>query len=144
ATFSGLGIHNTGVYKLLFTATSLPVRTATDSTIVATLMADSVPVPNLNGSVNSAQSLVFRVLPGDTILTVTLSGPTTGNGDADLLVRFGAAPDIENGIFDCFPNLAGNNEVCAFHSPAPGLWYASIFAFFSYSNVTITATASGH
>ncbi len=145
ATFSGVAVRPAGSYRLQFAAPTLAVTTPVDSLVIGTLLADSAPDSNLTGSVNTAQSLVIKVLPSDTLLTISISGPNTpGSGDADLYVRYGAAPDIAHGIHDCFPNLSGNNEVCTFHNPTPGLWYASVFAFFSYSGVTLTATASGH
>jgi hypothetical protein len=51
------------------------------------------------------------VLPGSTV-TVTM----TGSGDADLYVRFGAAPTLSR--FDCRPYLDTADEQCELTVPS--------------------------
>jgi hypothetical protein len=65
------------------------------------------------GQVAQGQSVQYQpiaVLAG-TVFTVTM----TGSGDADLYVRFGAAPNQQE--FDCRPYLTGSNESCSVDVP---------------------------
>ncbi len=64
-----------------------------------------------------------------------------GSGDADLYVRFGAAPTTST--YDCRPFLTGNNETCEFNPAGNGDYYVMVVAFEAYSGVTVTAEASG-
>ncbi len=64
-----------------------------------------------------------------------------GSGDADLYVRFGAAPTT--GAYDCRPYIGGNNETCEFNPSQSGSYYVMIRAYSAYSGVTLTVDASG-
>ncbi|MCB9648038.1 MAG: M4 family metallopeptidase [Deltaproteobacteria bacterium] len=65
-----------------------------------------------------------------------------GTGDADLYVRFGAAPTTT--AYDCRPYTAGNAETCEFNPSQAGLYYVMIRAYSTYSGVTLTVSASGN
>jgi hypothetical protein len=107
---------------------------ATDSTTVAKPLAISVPVTDTAGF-DVERPYVVQTGPGDTLLVVQITG---GVGTADLVARYGAAPDIDHGRFDCYPRLAGNEETCVFRNPAPGDWYITLVGFpFSFSGVTL-------
>jgi hypothetical protein len=40
------------------------------------------------------------------------------------------------------PFLAGSNESCVFDAPSPGVWYIVVYAFFSYTGVTLNVTVN--
>ena len=64
---------------------------------------------------------------------------TGGSGDADLYVRFGAAPTTST--YDCRPYLNGNNESCEFNPSQTGNYYVMVRAYTAYSGVTLTVDA---
>ena len=66
-----------------------------------------------------------------------------GSGNADLYVRFGAAPT--DSAYDCRPYRAGSRESCAFVTPQAGTWYVHIKARTGFSGVSLTGsyTAGG-
>jgi hypothetical protein len=135
ASFSDLGISGPrGRHLLRFDGGALATVEAADSTVVAKPLALAVPVSD-SAHFDEERPYVVEVLPGDTLLTVHITG---GQGTADLVVRYGAAPDIENGRWDCYPRLAGSEETCTFRNPAPGFWYVTLLAFpFSFADVTL-------
>lgn len=67
---------------------------------------------------------------------VSISG---GSGDADLYVRFGAAPTTN--AFDCRPYVGGNSESCEFNPASSGDYYVMINAYQAYSGLTLTVEA---
>jgi hypothetical protein len=120
---------------LRFSGGSFATITAADTTVVAAPLAISIPVSDSAGF-DQERPYVVEIQPGDTLLVVQIGG---GTGTADLLVRYGAAPDVDHGLFDCFPGLAGSSETCSFRNPQPGLWYITLVGFpFSFSGVTLT------
>ncbi len=104
----------------------------------ATALQSGVPVNNIAGALNSQQFFTIDVQAGSSQLDVALSG---GSGDADLYVRFGAAPTLSS--YDCRPFLNGNNESCQFTNPAAGTWHIMLVGFSAYSGATLVATVSG-
>lgn len=64
-----------------------------------------------------------------------------GTGDADLYVRFGAAPTT--GAYDCRPYVGGNEETCEFNPSQAGNYYVMVRAYAAYSGVTLTVEKSG-
>ncbi len=136
ATFAGLGLATRGTHTMRFTSGSLTAVNAADGTVVAAPLPLATPVI-VAGSVLSDSAYVFTVPPGADSLVVRLTG---GTGDADLVLRGGEAPDLAQGLLDCYYGHAGNEEVCRIANPAPGPWYIVVYAFFSFSGVTLTAT----
>ena len=75
----------------------------------------TVTTQNFSGSVAQGQNIhypAFSVVAGTTF-TAVMSG---GTGDADLYVRFGAAPTTTT--YNCRPYKTGNEETCALTVPA--------------------------
>ncbi|HSP77127.1 MAG TPA: M4 family metallopeptidase, partial [Myxococcaceae bacterium] len=75
---------------------------------------------------------------GATAMKFVTSG---GTGDADIYVRFGAAPTTTS--YDCRPYSAGNNETCEFNPAQSGTYYVMIHAYSSYSGVTLNVYSNG-
>ena len=73
-----------------------------------------------NQSVSAGQEKSFgpfAVLAG-TIFNAEITGAGFNPGDPDLYVRFGAAPERQNGKYSCRPYLSGADENCALDVPA--------------------------
>jgi serine protease len=101
-----------------------------------TVLANGVAValPSVaTGSVTPNYTLA--VPAGKSSLTVTISG---GTGDADLYVRFGAAPT--KFTYSCRPYKTGNAETCTFSAPGAGTWYVNVRAYQAFSGVSLKAT----
>ena len=78
---------------------------------------------------------VIDIPEGTGSLVVELTG---GTGDADLYVRFGAAPD--ESVFDCRPFFTGMEETCTFINPQAGAWHLGVHGFTDYAGTTLNAT----
>lgn len=68
-------------------------------------------------------------------LTITTAG---SNGDADLYVKLGSAPSLSN--YDCRSISSNSNEVCSFATPSEGTWHIGVYAYDSFSNVSVSAS----
>ncbi len=79
----------------------------------------------------------FRVtLPaGASNLVVTTSG---SNGDADLYTRAGQQPTTSS--YSCRSISSNSNESCTHASPTAGEWYIGVYAYSSFSNLTVTVS----
>jgi uncharacterized protein YkwD len=93
------------------------------------------PRTGLSGKRGEEQHFSIEVPQGATNLRFALSG---GTGDADLYVRFGAAPTRR--VYDYRPYLDGNEETVT-PNPAPfGTWYFMVRAYADYAGVSVVAT----
>ena len=90
---------------------------------------------SLSGSSGTWKRFPITVPAGTTSLTVK---QFNGTGDADLYVRSGSQPTTS--AYNCRPYLSGNTETCTFTNPVAGTWYVSVYAYTSYSGVSLTAT----
>ena len=89
-------------------------------------------IPNLSASRNNWLHYTLEVPAGSTELDVNIS---SGSGDADLYVRYGAQPTTS--AYNCRPYLNGNNENCNISNPQAGTWYISIRAYQTFSGVRL-------
>ena len=131
---------NTSTPTITSTPTNTPTRTNTPTptntaTPFGNVLQNGVPVTNLSGSQGSQTNFTMNVPAGASNLSFAISG---GTGDADLYVRFGAAPTTST--YDCRPYLNGNNETCSFASPQVGTYYVMIVAYASYSGVSLVGS----
>jgi hypothetical protein len=97
----------------------------------ATLLSQS----SLSGSTGAWRHYPITVPAGTTSLTVK---SFNGTGDADLYVRAGSQPTLS--AYNCRPYLSGNTETCTFTNPTAGTWYVSVYAYSTYSGLSLTAT----
>ncbi|WP_196140798.1 pre-peptidase C-terminal domain-containing protein [Aliikangiella sp. G2MR2-5] len=58
-----------------------------------------------------------------------------GSGDADMYVRRGSLPTIDN--YQCRPYKEDSNESCLFSSPQAGDWYIMLKAFTSFDGLSL-------
>jgi hypothetical protein len=98
-------------------------------------LSNGVPVA-LSGAANSARVFRFEVAPGASSVRFELRGPS---GDADLYVRFGAAPTLTT--YDARPWLADSNETVSGTNPRAGTYFVMVHAYGAYSGATLTATS---
>lgn len=87
------------------------------------------------GSGSFSGDYTVAIPAGATNLQIAIGG---GSGDADLYVRYGAAPTTNS--FDCRPYESGNSEQCSFASPAAGTWHVKVRAYQSFANVQLVAS----
>jgi len=97
-------------------------------------LQNGVPVSNLSGG---TLNYSVDVPSGASNLVISISG---GTGDADLYVKFGAAPTKTS--YDCRPYVSGNSESCPFATPAVGTYYIMLDPYQAYTGVTLKATWS--
>ncbi len=101
------------------------------TTTGTTLLSQS----NLSASTGAWKHFPITVPSGASSLTVK---QFNGTGDADLYVRAGSQPTST--AYNCRPYLDGNTETCTINAPAAGTWYVSVYAYSSYSGLSLTAT----
>jgi vibriolysin len=97
-----------------------------------TVLTKGVPVTGLAATTGNSLNYTMVVPAGSTNLTFTMSG---GTGDADMYVKFGAAPT--DTVYDCRPYLGGNAETCTFAAPSAGTYYVRLKAYSTFSGVSL-------
>lgn len=86
----------------------------------------------LSGSTGNWDRYTWTIPAGVATMTVATSG---GSGDADLYTKFGSQPSSTS--YDCRPYKGGNNETCTHSNPSAGTWHIGIYAYSTYSGVTM-------
>lgn len=111
--------------------------TTDDETSYATQMFNNESVAPFSLEDKVATHFYIEVLEGGADLTIMTSGD---NGDADLYVAYGAR--TQNGVSPiCRSESFSSNEICEFEGEVePGLYFATVFAWAGFSNLTITAS----
>ncbi|MEZ4288173.1 MAG: PPC domain-containing protein [Polyangiales bacterium] len=96
------------------------------------------------GSVNGDGQLFSVEVPlGAFDLRVKLRPADNATGDADLYVRFGQEPDIEQASNnDCVSATTGNDEICFIASPKAGTYYILVASYQTFSGVALVAEYS--
>ena len=97
-----------------------------------TLLEKGVPKTGLSGAAGNQTIYTMNVPAGASGLRFTMSG---GSGDADMYVRFGAAPTTST--YDCRPYLNGNNETCNIATAQTGTYYVMVRGYSAYSGVSL-------
>jgi endonuclease I len=98
-------------------------------------LANNVPVTGLAATTGNALNYTVAIPAGASNLVIQTSG---GSGDADLYVRFGAAPTTTT--YTCRPYLSGNTESCSFAAPSVGTYHVMVRAYASFSGLTLRAS----
>ncbi|MCE9671656.1 M4 family metallopeptidase [Myxococcus stipitatus] len=118
STYSGVTLL--GVYT---TSTPPPV------------LSNGVPVTGLSASTGGSVNYTMDV-PASRAVTFKTSG---GTGDADLYVRYNAAPTTST--YDCRPYLSGNAETCSMPAKTTdGKYYIMVRAYSTFSGVSLVGT----
>jgi len=103
---------------------------------VGNVLQNGVAVTGLSANTGNDILYTMDVPAGATNISFSMSG---GSGDADLYVRFGAAPTDSN--YDCRPYAGGNNESCT-GSSSGGTYYVRVKAYSTFSGVSLTGSYS--
>jgi leucyl aminopeptidase len=98
-------------------------------------LSNGVAVGNLAAAAGAELNYTMAVPANSGNLKFAIAG---GSGNADLYVRFGAAPT--DTTYDCRPFRAGNLESCSFATPAAGTWYVRLKARSAFSGLKLTPT----
>ncbi len=112
---------------------TLTITQAGAATSSATQLTNGVAVNLPDEAPDNAQYFVIDVPADQTSLTVTMRG----DGDADLYVRRGEEPTLED--YDYAPYLVGSDEGVLVSDPSAGMWYIMVYAFEGFSNLELTA-----
>ncbi len=100
-----------------------------------TVLTNGVAVTGISSSTGTWKHYKIAVPASQTKLEIVMSG---GSGDADLYVKRGSQPTSSS--YDYRPYLSGNNETVTVNNPVAGDWYISIYAYATYSGVSLKAT----
>ena len=100
-----------------------------------TTLSNNVTVTGIGASTGAWKHYKITVPSGQTSLKITMSG---GTGDGDLYVKRGSQPTSSS--YDYRPYLSGNNESVSVTNPVAGDWYISIYAYSTFSGVSLNAT----
>jgi vibriolysin len=103
-----------------------------------TVLTNGVAQTSLSASTGTWKHFKINVPTGQSSLVIAQS---LGTGDADLYVKRGAQPTSSS--YDYRPYLGGNAETVTVTNPVAGDWYISIYAYASYSGVSLKATYTG-
>ncbi|WP_428243293.1 CAP domain-containing protein [Gynuella sp.] len=97
-------------------------------------LSNGQAVTGLTASFGEDRYFMLDVPADATDLTFTISG---GSGDADLYVRAGSLPELNN--FDCRPYLKGNEESCSALTETNIPYYVLLHGSSDYTEVTLLA-----
>jgi Zn-dependent metalloprotease len=95
-----------------------------------TLLSES----GISGTTGTWQYRTVAVAAGQAALYVSTAG---ADPDADLYVRFGSNPTTSS--YACRSIGPDSNESCVVNSPAAGTWHIGIYAWSTYSNLSVSA-----
>jgi serine protease len=102
-----------------------------------TKLENGVAVENLSGAMNDELRFTMDVPAGASNLQFQIAG---GTGDADLYVRFDAAPTTS--VYDCRPYFLDANETCTIPTPQAGTYHVMLQGFSAFSGVTLRGSFS--
>lgn len=100
-----------------------------------TILTNGVAKTDLAGAQAEDLHYTMDVPAGASNLQFQISG---GTGDADIYVRFGAAPTTTT--YDCRPFINGNVENCSFTTTQAGTYYVMVRGYRSFSGVSLTGS----
>jgi len=103
-----------------------------------TTLTNGVAVTGISASTGSWKHYKITVPASQTSLAIVMSG---GTGDGDMYVKRGSQPTSSS--YDYRPYLNGNNETVNVTNPVAGDWYISIYAYSTFSGVSLKATYAG-
>jgi leucyl aminopeptidase len=115
-----------------------PVNDGTTPPPTGNALTNGVATAAYSGSTGTWKCWTLSVPTGKTSVVFNQTGLSGTTGDADLYVRYNAAPTSSS--YNCRPYISGNTETCTINSPTAGTWYACSYAYSAYSNVTMKGT----
>jgi Zn-dependent metalloprotease len=127
------GATTAAAVNLAWDAVGVPGGTTPPGTV--TTLTNGVAVTNIGASTGAWKHYKIAVPAGQSSLVIAMSG---GTGDGDLYVKRGSQPTSSS--YDYRPYLNGNAETVNVTNPVAGDWYISIYAYSTFSGVTLKAT----
>lgn len=109
-------------------------RYVMDTLPQVTTLQNGVAATGLSGALGSSRFFKIAIPPGISSFVVTM----TGNGDADLVIRYAALPS--QSTYDIYPGLNGSNESVQVSTPPDGDFYIEVYGYQAYSNVSLQVT----
>ncbi len=100
-----------------------------------TVLENGVPLTELGDSKGGEKYFSLDVPADAGPVTFSITG---GTGDADLYVKFGSVPKIND--YDCRPYRYGNKETCTENHSEAGTYHIMLHAYDNYSNVTLVGS----
>ncbi len=100
----------------------------------AEVLRNGEPMRDIAGQRAETHTYRFDVPAGSSTLRFEMSG---GSGDADLYVRYGAAPTTST--YDYRPYLSGNTERVVPAAATSGTWYAMVRGYSAFAGVALVA-----
>jgi PKD repeat protein len=116
-------------------ATNSITKSVVVSTPPGNVLTNGVAVTGLSAATGASLNFTMAVPAGATNLKFVMSG---GTGDADLYVKFGAAPT--DAVFDCRPFIGGNAETCNIATAQAGTYFVRVKGFSAFSGVSLTGS----
>lgn len=101
------------------------------------VLANGVTETGISGATGSETNYTMVVPNGASNLSFEMSG---GTGDADLYVRYGAAPTTTT--YDCRPYAGGNNESCPIATAQAGTYHVMVRSYAAHSGVSLVGSYS--
>lgn len=98
-------------------------------------LENGVAKTGLSASTGEELMFTLEVPAGATNLNFATAG---GSGDADMYVRFGAAPTANT--YDCRPYKSGNTESCAISNVQAGTYHVMLKAYSTFDGVSLTGS----
>ncbi|MEO3712025.1 PPC domain-containing protein [Roseateles flavus] len=111
-------------------------RYVLDNQPAVTTLSSNGPAVNLSANAGEWRYFKVTVPTGHTSLTVTLSGPGTGN--ADIYGRLGGLPSAAT--YTVVSRAPGNAEQIVINNVPAGTWYFGLYGVSTFSGVSFSAT----
>ena len=130
---SGTSFFNSAAWTAINSGSPPPPPPPTGGTL-----SNGVPVTGLSAGSKVNLNYTMEVPAGSTNLVFTTTG---SDPDADLYVRFGAAPTLST--FDCRSWTSTSNETCNIGSAQGGTYHVMVHAWSAFSGLTLEGSFSG-
>jgi len=135
-----------GTYNVALTVTDNggASHTVTKAVTVATspggnVLTNGVPVTGISGAAGSQQFWTLPI-PTDGAISNLKFVTSGGSGDADLYVRYGAAPTTTS--FDCKSEGSTNAETCNIATAQAGTYHVLVKGYSAFSGLSLTGSYS--
>lgn len=105
-------------------------------------LTSNTPVSNLSANTGEWSCTYTLTVPAGAV-NLRFDTGTTGTGDADLYVKYGAEPT--SGVHDCLSNGSNSAETCAISTAQAGTYYVKVYGYSAFTGVKLTGayTPSG-